>query len=599
MTTDTSLNGKRVEVLGLDTKSGRYVVQLADGSKRKVKEEHLQPADEPAAAQQPQKEEAVLTGLHDNSLNGQHVEVEGFDKASGRYVVKLQDGRLKKVVESHLQQVEKPGGAELARLVGMKSETSLNGQVVEVLDFDKASGRYVVQLADGSKRKVKEEHMQPVANDGAPEEAVLEGLKDTSLNGLHVQVLGQDKTSGRYVVKLPDGTEKKVTEEHLSTKEAPAPEPPGHLAHIVGMEKAKELNGEEVHVVGVDSKSGRFVVKLASGKMVKITGDHLRDAAVPSVPPGESVPAVLEHPGANDTAVEVLGFDSKSGEYVVTGNGTEALVPLDSLRGLTNTTAERIAEMTVRGKRAPILPQLTICNAYQSHEGVAVVLRQSPNKSEDLLIAKDMPYPSCIDLEYPVPRGNLIFLQGKVQLGQYPFLVSGVDSREVLMMHRESVNSLAAAVMRAQVAARPTHGQLVFFNTATAIPFVGATATVGNTKHSLAFNKLYDLNSGRYGVELSADGSTFHSNVDIKAGETYVLAVTGIAEGLKGEPTAPGFLLHGVDGFDIEEQAPQRPPAPKPAPKAPKAFLQRTATSRPRGVLSFLRRLCPWVSPAA
>jgi len=321
----------------------------------------------------------------------------------------------------------------------MKADTSLNGQVVEVLDFDKASGRYVVQLKDGSKRKVKDEHMQPVANDGAPEEAVLEGLKDTSLNGLHVQVLGQDKTSGRYVVKLPDGTEKKVQEEHLgSLKGAPTPEPPEHLAHIVGMEKAKELNGEEVHVMGVDTKSGRFVVKLASGKMVKITGDHLRDAAVPSVPPGESVPAVLEHPGGNGTAVEVLGFDASSGEYVVTGNGTEALVPLDSLRGLTNITAEHLAEMTVRGKRAPILPQLTLCNAYQSHEGVAVVLRQSPNKSEDLLIAKEMPFPSCIDLEYPVPRGNLIFLQGKVQLGQYPFLESGVDTREVLMMHREA-----------------------------------------------------------------------------------------------------------------------------------------------------------------
>lgn len=596
MTKDQSLNGQRVEVLGLDTKSGRYVVQLHDGSKRKVKEEHLQ--DDPGEAGQPQKEEAVLMGLHDTSLNGLHVEVQGFDKASGRYVVKLPDGRVKKVVESHLEQVEKPGGAEMARLVGMKSDASLNGQVVEVLDFDKASGRYVVQLKDGSKRKVKEEHMQPVANDGAPEEAVLEGLKDTSLNGVHVQVLGQDKTSGRYVVKLPDGSERKVTEEHLSTKESTA-EPAGHVAHLVGMVNAKELNGQEVHVMGVDSKSGRFVVKLGSGKMVKITGDHLQDVAVPSVPPGESVPALLAHPGHNDTTVEVLGFDAKSGEFVVTSNGSEALEPLESLRGLTNATAERIAEMAVAGKRAPTLPQLTLCNAYQSHDGVTVVLRQSPNKSDDLLITENMPFASCVDLEYPAARGNLLFLQKKMQLGQYPFLVSGVDSREVLVVHRESVNTLAAAVVRAQVPARPTHGQVVLFNTATAIPFVGATATMGGSKHTLAFNKLYDLNSGRYAFDVSADGSTFNSNLDIKTGHTYVLAVTGIGEGLMGEPTPPGFLLHGVDGFDIEEQAPPRPAAPLAAPKVSKSFLQRTAHSRPRGVMSYLRRFLPWVSSTA
>jgi hypothetical protein len=90
MKSDKSLNGKRVEVLGFDKPSGRYVVKLADGSERKVKEEHLAQPDSDAA---PQKEEATLTGMkQDASLNGQRVEVLGFDKASGRYVVQLADG---------------------------------------------------------------------------------------------------------------------------------------------------------------------------------------------------------------------------------------------------------------------------------------------------------------------------------------------------------------------------------------------------------------------------------------------------------------------------------------------------------------------------
>jgi hypothetical protein len=590
MTKDASLNGKRVEVLGFDKPSGRYVVKLADGSERKVKEEHLAEPDEAPA---PQKEEATLTGMtHDTSLNGQRVEVLGFDKASGRYVVQLADGSKRKVKEDHLVPLEEPGGSEQARIVGMSKDVSLNGKIVQVLDFDKQSSRYIVQFPDGTKRKVKEEHLAAVQDglrDGSS--AVLVHMtKDQALNGQRVKVVSFDGKSGRYVVKLKDGTMRKVKEEHL--KEAPDEE--RHLARIVGMASNRNLNGQTVTVVGVDEKSGRFVVKLEGGQMFKVTAEHLEDAAVTTPAPADAVPALLD---ASRTAVEVIGFDSASGEYVVVANASrngsyEELVDLSRLGGLTNTSALRVAALTAAGKRAPVLPQLTVCNAYQSRKGVTVVSRHSVNRSEDLLVAAEMPYASCVDLEYPTDRGELVFLQGNLQVGNYPYLVSGTDSREVLLLRRLNVNSLEAAVMRAEVKARPERGQVVVFNAATGMNFVAMTTLYEGSKHNLAFNQLYDLAPGRYAIGMTAEGIALSSDLDVKIGATYVLVATGIAEGLKGEPTPPGLLLHGVDGFDVREQAPAQPRAPSPAPprKHP-AFLQRSEPPPRRGLVSFFRSI--------
>jgi len=251
-----------------------------------------------------------------------------------------------------------------------------------------------------------------------------------------------------------------------------------------------------------------------------------------------------------------------------------------------------VAALTAAGKRAPVLPQLTVCNVYQSRKGVTVVARHSENRSEDLLVAADMPYASCVDLEYPTDRGELVFLQENLQVGSYPFLVSGTDSREVLLLRRLNVNSLEAAVMRAELKARPERGQVVVFNAATGINFVAMTTQYEGNKHNLAFDQLYDLAPGRYAMDLTADGVALTSDLDVKIGKTYVAVATGIAEGLKGEPTPPGLLLHGVDGFDVREQAPAQPRAPAQKPVRPHpAFLQRSEPLPRRGLVSFFRAI--------
>ena len=94
----------------------------------------------------------------------------------------------------------------------MSKDVSLNGKIVQVLDFDKQSSRYIVQFPDGTKRKVKEEHLAAVQDglrDGSS--AVLVHMtKDQALNGQRVKVVSFDGKSGRYVVKLKDGTMRKV-----------------------------------------------------------------------------------------------------------------------------------------------------------------------------------------------------------------------------------------------------------------------------------------------------------------------------------------------------------------------------------------------------
>merc|ERR1719482_518858 len=149
-------------------------------------------------------------------------------------IVQLQGGKAFKVAAAHLARRD-DAPEQTARLVGMVKDQSLNGQVVEVLGFDKQSGRFVVKLPDGSMRKVTEEHLaspqQESAQDQAPEEATLTGMtKDTSLNGQVVQVLAFDEKSGRYVVKLPDGSQRKVKKD---LAEAPGQD----VARLVGMTK--------------------------------------------------------------------------------------------------------------------------------------------------------------------------------------------------------------------------------------------------------------------------------------------------------------------------------------------------------------------------
>jgi hypothetical protein len=562
--------------MGQDKPSGLVVVQLqggqASGRAFKVAAAHLmnRTSEEPNAK--------LIGMVKDKSLNGLPVQVMGFDKQSGRFVVKLPDGRMRKVTEEHLANPQESGAdsaPEEATLTGMTKDASLNGQVVQVLAFDEKTGRYVVKLPDGSERKVKKDHL--AAAPGQDVARLVGMTKDKSLNGQEVHVLGFDKDTGRYVVELADGSKRKVLEEHLEDVSAPRQEQ-GQEARLTGMTKDKSLNGQLVRVLGVDKDSGRFVVKLPDGKMKKVTEAHIKDvdSGSPSgaAPPPSEVSAVLEREGATAERVEVLGFDSESSRFLVANaNGTEKLADLSALDGLTNLTARSLTQMVIAGKNAAPLPQLTICNTYPSRAGLTVVLRHTPNHTDDLLVGSNLPFSTCRDLEFPVARGTLVFLRGRMQVGEYPFLVKPKPTREILLVHRADKDSEGCAVMRSVVQAKPKPGQVIVMNAASGFDLIGLAATFGGAHHPLQFNQLYDLQPGHYDLSLTAPNTRLAAGLDVSAGKTYVVAATGVAQGLHGEPTPVGLFIHGVDSFDVAEASPVTS-TPRPHSLPPQVFLQ-------------------------
>jgi len=568
------LNGRTVKVMGQDKPSGLVIVQLqggqASGKAFKVAAGHLmnRTAEEPNAK--------IVGMVKDKTLNGLPVQVLGFDKQTGRFVVKLPDGSMRKVTEEHLaspQESAADSAPEEATLVGMTKDQSLNGQVVQVLAFDEKSGRYVVKLPDGSERKVKKDHL---ASAPGQDVARLVGMtKDRSLNGQEVHVLGFDKDTGRYVVQLPDGSKRKVKEEHLEDVSAPQEEQ-GQQARLTGMTKDKSLNGQLVRVLGVDKDSGRFVVKLPDGHMRKVQEAHIQDvdtdthvAAAPT-----EVSAILEREGAKAERVEVLGFDEESSRFLVANaSGKEMLADLSSLDGLTNLTARSLTSMVIAGKNAAPLPQLTICNTYPSRAGLTVVLRHTPNHTDDLLVGSNLPFSTCRDLEFPVARGTLVFLRGRMQVGEYPFLVKPRPTREILLVHRADKDSEGCAVMRSVVQAKPKPGQVIVMNAASGFDLIGLAATFGGAHHPLQFNQLYDLQPGHYDLSLTAPNTRLAAGLDVSAGKTYVVAATGVAQGLHGEPTPVGLFIHGVDSFDVAEASPVTS-TPRPHSLPPQVFLQ-------------------------
>mmetsp|Transcript_46757 Transcript_46757/g.97346 ORF Transcript_46757/g.97346 Transcript_46757/m.97346 type:complete len:482 (-) Transcript_46757:43-1488(-) len=225
----------------------------------------------------------VVNGLiHSVELNGQEAVVEGYDAASARYVLRMASGAYRKVKQEHVTassysnsaQKESPctmeAGAGFAvgsqvRLHDLHSPgaAELNGELGLVRCFSTATGRYTVELSDGTVRAIRPEHLStPSPNDAGDEEiprssgsevsasvedvvqeaseisklstaerfpqkgarVKLVGLKAKSMNGKVVKITSYENSTQRYIVKLPDGSMRKVEASKLqSTDEAPRP----------------------------------------------------------------------------------------------------------------------------------------------------------------------------------------------------------------------------------------------------------------------------------------------------------------------------------------------------------------------------------------
>lgn len=219
-----------------------------------------------------------IFGLHTKALNGLLGQVKAWDKSTQRFVVQVPDGSFKKVKPSHLKQVlvEDPSGS---------SPSSSSSPPVSSPSSEAAAAAAVPSPAPpsgGADAGVSQQEIGPGTR------VRLFGLKSAAdLNGQTGVVRGFDEKSGRFVVALSHGKPRRLTRAHLEVLSLGEQDAEGHWVRgthveIVGLHSAKSLNGLVGVVGGFDVHSGRYVVKVPDmDKPKKITAEHLRVVAGP------------------------------------------------------------------------------------------------------------------------------------------------------------------------------------------------------------------------------------------------------------------------------------------------------------------------------
>ena len=141
------LNGARARVVHFDARQQRYTVQLERvGETLSVRRENVL-----------QRLEVELTGVSSQpQLNGQSGRIEGFDDASGRYLVRVM-GRMAALLMSS---IILPPGARVKLVSFVGKGATYNGLVGTVVSVDRDEGRYIVQVPEGSRLSVGMKNVQ-------------------------------------------------------------------------------------------------------------------------------------------------------------------------------------------------------------------------------------------------------------------------------------------------------------------------------------------------------------------------------------------------------------------------------------------------------
>jgi len=132
--------------------TGRYTVELPDGTVRAIKPEHL----------------SIATG--DDAQNAD-ISLPLTSEVSASVEEFVQDSRPLGAVQ---RRSLKPGTR--AKLVGLKAK-SMNGKVVRIANYENATQRYVVKLPDGSLRKVEASKLQETDEAPLPRLSVCNAYK--------------------------------------------------------------------------------------------------------------------------------------------------------------------------------------------------------------------------------------------------------------------------------------------------------------------------------------------------------------------------------------------------------------------------------------
>lgn len=582
------LNGQQVVVKGYDEKKQRYVVQTASGSPKEVKGSHLREVSDqamqpqvqqqhvPVAAEEsrrfpepmpvprvalkgdlpgpveksdsdgmpalPEGAQVTIVGLHAaHQLNGKTAVVHDVDVKTGRYLVELPDGSAKSIkranllLPSEIARVEAlknaaksevgqgqplgpnhwASGAQVL-ISGLVSAKALNGQIGSVRAFDDNMQRYLVVMPGGGPpKKIKPQNLQLVTSSSAA-----------------VSASPQVQQSGQVKVAQPQApqpqaqpgapqppAQPRMPANQMASKSAmpslaappgsPSQLPPGSHVLVSGLVSSPQLNGQTAVIKEFDEKTGRYIVEFPSGgKPKKIKVSHLKVIDTPKMSLG-SKSAVVTRPHE----------------------------------------AEKQA-----------LPKVAVCNAYPDRAPLSVFLL-SGDGEDYMQLFGGLPYQGCSDVDLPDGASNatLEFVIDKFQVGRQSLkgtqALKNPSTSLVLVVYRKGPNTLKAAVLANTVTPRDDLYTLLMFNAYRGTDLFELRANRGGIVQELKLNKAYRLNKEQHLALTLTNG--FHDlNLAFqpKKGRVYAAVCTGVAEGLKGEPRNLGFVLHELGDWTASEE---------------------------------------------
>lgn len=658
-----ALNGQTATVHGYDNQKGRYLVELRDGSPKEIKGDHLSlfgVDQQTSSAFQlgsvpgggiPVGSIVTVVGLKSAiELNGQQVVVKGYDDKKQRYVVQAANGSPKEVKLSHLRldsdgdmrsQAQRPQtqvAAEASRafrepmpelppaapmpgpsarsesdgmpalkegahvtIVGLHSAKKLNGETAVVHDVDVKSGRYMVELPDGSAKAIKRQNLllpselarvealknaaaspsaesQPLGPNGwvVGTQVLISGLVSAKeLNGQVGSVRAFDDQMQRYILVLPGGgPPKKIRPKnlHVAASSGSATSSPSQVQKM-GERKVEQPQIQQP-VAPKNSAQPQAQPSMPSGQV--LSKSLVPTTAAPATSSTQLLPGshvlvsgLVSSPQLNGQIATVHAFDDKTGRYIVefaSGGKPKKIkeshlklvdAPKMSLgsKSVTVSTPTKVTQATQSR-----LPRASVCNAYADHASMSVFLLSADGDSYMQLFG-GLPYQGCTDVDLPDDASNatLEFVIDKFQVARQS--LKGVKALKnpstslVLVAYRKGPNTLKAAVLANTVTRRDDLYTLLMFNAYRGTDLFEMRANRGGIVQELKLNKAYRLNKEQHFALTLTNG--FHDlNLAFqpKKGRVYAAVCTGVAEGLKGEPRNLGIVVHELGDWTASEE---------------------------------------------
>jgi thioredoxin len=159
----------------------------------------------------------VIRGLHAESAqqhNGTNGTISSFDKAKGRYVIKVEDSDAPPLALKPTNFTQR-----LQVMLSHMSDASMNGEVGQIVGFDIDSDSYQVMLPD-------QEEPTAATRDNVvlPDQtvAVVLGLVSAAQhNGKWAKILSYDSAAGRYLAQIDATTQLKLKRQNMSVAALP------------------------------------------------------------------------------------------------------------------------------------------------------------------------------------------------------------------------------------------------------------------------------------------------------------------------------------------------------------------------------------------